>query len=190
LRTARRIIAALIVGILPILAAGQVWPEPKPVPVPTPALVVEHRRLPTPEARADVIPVGNAHLADAYRQAWTDGHDLEAVIEVDRISSYNPVPSQTDADPSNSSCGPTLPSQVALSQDLFFVDGWKAYCGSVATVYVQVGETVESYELVVNDTMAPRFRNTVDVMVHDTVREARQFGVRRGILILHADAGI
>lgn len=153
-------------------------------------LASDYRSLETPDIQVDIVPEGSSHLADAYHFAWADGQDLGAVIEVDRISSYNPVPSQTDADPWMSSCGPTMETQLALSQDLFFVDGVKAHCGVKATVYVQTGRGVERHELYVNDTMAPRFRNTVDLMVHDTVQEALAFGVRNGLLILHVDSGI
>ena len=41
-------------------------------------------------------------------------------ITMKRISAYNPVPRQTTADPSTSSCGPTLPRQIAVSRDYFF----------------------------------------------------------------------
>ena len=97
-------------------------------------------------------------------------------IEVRRISFYQAVPSQTDRDPEYSACGPTRSpwAQVAVSRDLFRQLG----CGARVKVVMEDGTVVEA---VVWDTMAPRWRRTVDVLVapHEP---ALAYGVKRGYL--------
>lgn len=77
---------------------------------------------------------------------------------MDRVTFYNPVASQTDADPFTSACGPNRAMQVAVSRDLFRS---KLDCGDLLEVYV---DDVLIGEYVVWDTMHPRWTNTLDVM--------------------------
>lgn len=111
--------------------------------------------------------------------------ELKDSIRISRVSAYNPVPRQTDADPEVSSCGPTLERQIAVSQDLFFNErGEKYLCGTTVTVVTDAGHIFRDY--VINDTMNPRYRNTVDVMLpHTDESQAFAFGVQVGHLIFN-----
>lgn len=111
--------------------------------------------------------------------------EIRDSIPISRVSAYNPVPHQTDADPEFSSCGPTVERQVAVSQDLFFDEqGGKYLCGTEVTIVTDAGHVFPGY--VINDTMNPRYTNTVDVMLpHTDEAEAYAFGVQTGHLIFN-----
>lgn len=105
-------------------------------------------------------------------------------VPLQRISAYNPLPWQTDADPYTSSCGPNRPDQIALSQDLFFENGRKICGTEVTLLVVEEGRVVESYDRVVWDTMNIRYTATADMYLpEDRVEEAMAWGVRRGLLV-------
>jgi len=97
-------------------------------------------------------------------------------IRVQRVSFYQAVPSQTDGDPEFSACGRTRQpwTQVAVSRDLFAELG----CGTRVRLILDDGRVIDA---VVWDTMAPRWRETVDVLVapHEP---AMAYGVRAGVL--------
>jgi hypothetical protein len=109
------------------------------------------------------------------------------VFEIGRISAYNPVPRQTWGDPNVSSCGPNLERQIAVSRDLFFDEqGRKHLCGARVTVVTDRGEVFEDY--IIWDTMNPRFRNTVDIMLpHTDESEAFAFGITTGVVYIYID---
>jgi len=70
----------------------------------------------------------------------------EEIIDIQRISFYNPVVWQTDGDPSVSSCGPNVTNQIAVSQDLFFDDnGVKHLCGKTVTIVTHDGMVFDNY---------------------------------------------
>jgi len=104
---------------------------------------------------------------------------------IERITFYNPVVWQTDATPQVSSCGPNLEKQVALSRDIFFNDqGEKHLCGTKVDIITEDGVIFKDY--VVNDTMNPRFENTVDIMLPKTrIDEAFNLGIKQGTIIFH-----
>jgi hypothetical protein len=106
-------------------------------------------------------------------------------LQMERISAYNPVPRQTWGDPNVSSCGPNQYRQIAVSRDLFFNDsGEKHLCGKRVSVLTDRGE--EFHDYVIWDTMAPRFTNTVDIMIpNDNEAEAYEFGITTGVLIIY-----
>jgi hypothetical protein len=108
-------------------------------------------------------------------------------FNITRISAYNPVPRQTQGNPNVSSCGPNLERQIAVSRDLFFDEqGRKHLCGTRVTVVTDRGEVFADY--VIWDTMNPRFRNTVDIMLpHTNEAEAFAFGVTSGVVYFHVD---
>lgn len=98
-----------------------------------------------------------------------------------RVTAYNAVPEQTDGDPSMSSCGPTVPGQIAVSRDLLFDhEGRKHMCGRTGTLVTEDGRRFEG--VVINDTMAARFTNTADILMDD-YHEAVAFGVQQGYFI-------
>lgn len=109
----------------------------------------------------------------------------EDIIDIQRISFYNPVVWQTDGDPSVSSCGPNVTNQIAVSQDLFFDDnGVKHLCGKTVTIVTHDGMVFDDY--VIWDTMNPRFTNTVDIMLpHTDYMVAMELGITAGILYIH-----
>lgn len=111
-------------------------------------------------------------------------HPLTA-IRLERVSAYNAVPRQTDDDPSTASCGTTIPGTVALSQDLFFrEDGHKYRCGQRVTILTDRGEVFPN--LVVWDTMSPRYSLTADVLwPNNNEDEAFEFGISEGWLVFH-----
>jgi hypothetical protein len=127
------------------------------------------------------------HLALAYQElASLDVRG--SVIELERITAYNPVRRQTNADPSTSSCGPNRPNQIALSRDLFFDEGRKHLCG-VEAVLISVnplsGEVVDVRHAVVFDTMSARFNRSADVFMPTTDESsAWAWGVKVGLLVL------
>lgn len=109
-------------------------------------------------------------------------------VELRRISAYNPVPRQTDGDPSVSSCGANKPRQIAVSQDLFFDgNGRKHLCGRRVTLVTDRGEVFSDY--VIWDTMNARYSTTADVLLpHEDEAEAFLFGVTTGYMIIHDDS--
>ena len=104
----------------------------------------------------------------------TPSVEAKGVLLAPRVSYYNPVEAQTDADPSTSACGPNRTNQIAVSRDLFrrVLD-----CGQVVQVYV---ENRYLGEFVVWDTMAPRFEGAVDVMTETSF----PWGLASGYLIV------
>ncbi len=111
--------------------------------------------------------------------------EIRDAIPISRVSAYNPVPHQTDDDPELSSCGPTVERQIAVSQDLFFdSQGRKYLCGTQVTVVTDAGHVFPGY--IINDTMNPRYTQTVDVMLpHTDEAEAFSFGIQTGHLIFN-----
>ena len=87
-----------------------------------------------------------------------------------RITYYNAVPWQTDADPHISACGPNRPNQVAVSRDLF---RRVLHCGDEVEVYIQ-GEPLGRF--VVWDTMHPRFKKTLDILTETSYTWGRTKG--------------
>jgi len=104
---------------------------------------------------------------------------LPPIIRLRRITAYNPVENQTDSSPSIASCGPNLPHQVALSQDLFFRNG-KKLCGIKVAVYDNNGKLL--MKGIVWDTMNPRYTKAVDILLKGTTK-AFKFGVHTGYLV-------
>lgn len=111
----------------------------------------------------------------------------DEILNIDRISFYNPVPAQTDATPEYSSCGPNKEKQIALSRDLFFDEnGSKHLCGKKVLIVTDRGEVFEDY--IIWDTMNARFSNTVDIMLpHEDYNEAFDLGVTSGVLYIFHD---
>lgn len=104
------------------------------------------------------------------------------LITLSRISMYNPVPNQTDNNPESSSCGPTRPKQIAISQDLFFNDTGKKYlCGKNVIVVTSKGEVYTGY--VINDTLNIRYHTTVDIL-SQSYQSAVNFGVDTGYVVI------
>lgn len=96
---------------------------------------------------------------------------LEAVlIGTLTITSYRPVPEQTDGSPNWTSIGQHVHGMgVAVSQDL--LASGKACYGDVVSI--------PGYGLkVINDTMAPRHRNHIDILVFTKAQESA-VGVRK-----------
>jgi len=110
---------------------------------------------------------------------------------INRISGYTLHPRETDSQPYITSCGDVRPllrrglKIFAVSRDLFFTrTGVKHLCGKRAVLIRQNGRREYG---VIYDTMARRFRNTVDVLIHSyslsnyQLRQVafRQYGVTR-----------
>lgn len=97
---------------------------------------------------------------------------------VERISFYQAVPEQTNEEPHISACGPNLGPwiQVAVSRDLL-----PAFrCRSLIRIELDRPiNGIEWFDAIVYDTMHPRFRNTVDVMVN-LWEPAMEYGVTTG----------
>lgn len=134
------------------------------------------------------LPYPKAFLGGDYISIPVPNPSVEIksdILPVSRISFYNPVPRQTDADPSMSACGPTLSTQIAISQDLFFNNsGSKYLCGRTVTVVTDRGEVFHAY--VVNDTMNVRYKNSVDVMLpHTDENAAMALGITSGYIVFH-----
>lgn len=87
------------------------------------------------------------------------------------VTAYSPRVSETDASPRITACL-TRPEAgtVAVSQDLFGRRGWG--CGDPILV--------NGRRYIVNDTMSPRMRTTVDVFIEST-QEALKHGIKRGV---------
>ncbi|MEM7735857.1 MAG: hypothetical protein AAF267_08705 [Deinococcota bacterium] len=101
-------------------------------------------------------------------------------LSISRISFYQAVRAQTDDDPHTAACGRNIGPwvQIAVSRDLL------QYFPCRSLVRIELDRPVagvEWFDAIVYDTMNPRFRNTVDVLV--SVREpARAYGVTTGTL--------
>jgi len=96
------------------------------------------------------------------------------------VTYYNPVPTQTDGDPLVAACGPladlslwTNELPVALSRDLFS----RELCGQRVLIRLEDGDVVFG---VVWDTMHPRFRHYVDLLM--PVGERWEKGKISGVL--------
>lgn len=101
-------------------------------------------------------------------------------VRIDRVSFYQAVPEQTDSDPNTAACGGNLGPwiQIAVSRDLLPLFP----CGSL--VRLQLDRPVAGIQwldAVVYDTMNPRFRNTVDILV-DVREPANRYGITSGTL--------
>lgn len=120
-------------------------------------------------------------LGDAYPdEVMIAFLEMKEVQWLGRISAYNAVPSQTEGNPNVSSCGPNQPSQVAVSRDLFFDEnGTKHLCGTTGTIVTYRGEI---FDVVIWDTMNPRFTESADILM-TSIDSARQFGITSGFLI-------
>ncbi len=122
------------------------------------------RSSPLPSAMA--LPYGQPKRPEALR--------------ISRISFYQAVRAQTDDDPHTAACGRNIGPwiQIAVSRDLL------QYFPCRSLVRIELDRPVagvEWFDAIVYDTMNPRFRNTVDVLV--SVREpARTYGVTTGTL--------
>ena len=136
-----------------------------------------------------ILASGTWENAEVESALASLGYSLEQAIRLNRLTAYNPVARQTDADPMVSSCGPNRPDQLALSRDLFFdTEGRKHLCGAKVMLFVVDPDTnlVEGVqERVVWDTMHSRYEDTGDVYL-DTQdeREAYEWGVKRGVVVL------
>ena len=102
-------------------------------------------------------------------------------IPLERVSFYQAVPGQTDSTPHLSACGPTLGPwvQVAVSRDLAAWTGGTLKCGTRVRVVLENRGVAGRHviEGIVWDTMAPRWKRTVDVLVAPG-EPARAYGVR------------
>ena len=101
-------------------------------------------------------------------------------VRIDRISFYQAVAAQTDNDPTTAACGGNLGPwiQIAVSRDLLP----SFPCGSL--VRLQLDRPVAGIEwldAIVYDTMNPRYRNTVDILV-GTREPALRYGITSGVL--------
>lgn len=135
------------------------------------------------EAAVKTAPIKTVSL---YLEPVAEVLSESRAIPLSRITAYNAVPHQTDADPHISSCGLNKPRQLAISRDLFFdSSGSKYLCGVRATVITLDGHVFTNY--VIWDTMNERFSETADVLFIDE-DEAWEFGARKGYLILHGDS--
>lgn len=79
-------------------------------------------------------------------------------VDLDRVTYYNAVEAQTDADPHISACGPNRDNQVAVSRDLFRSS---LHCGDEVDVWLESGYLGR---FVVWDTMNARFTRTLDIL--------------------------
>ena len=145
------------------------------------------REIPVPVPTLTVAPPLDLVEAELAQRGLADAE----IVELERVTAYNPVPRQTWGDPNVSSCGPNLDNQIALSRDLFFDAGVKHLCGQ-AVLLISIDpvtdEIVDVRETVVYDTMHPRFTLSADVFIPSTdEREAFAWGVRRGVLVLLVD---
>ena len=175
MRTLNRLLFGLMMGLLAPLYGFLSSEADSMVPIPVPAAELT---IPFPPGSVD------AELAQR-------GFLNAEVVELERVTAYNPVPRQTWGDPNVSSCGPNLDNQIALSRDLFFAAGVKHLCGQ-AVLLISIDpvtdEIVDVRETVVYDTMHPRFTLSADVFIPSTdEREAFAWGVRRGVLVLLVD---
>lgn len=105
---------------------------------------------------------------------------LPDALRISRITFYQAVREQTDDTPDIAACGRNLGPwiQIAVSRDLL------RYFPCRSLVRIELDRPIagiEWFDAIVYDTMNPRFRNTVDVLV--SVREpARTYGVTTGTL--------
>lgn len=107
--------------------------------------------------------------------------DVRKYTRLERITAYNPIANQTDSTPDISSCGPNRKDQIALSRDLFFATGNKQdMCGQVVTLVLSNGMMFRN--LIVWDTMNPRYRLTADIYT-TSFHSAVNFGAQRGYVI-------
>lgn len=115
--------------------------------------------IPVPEVTANILPY----------------------VPLQRVTAYNALAWQTDADPHIASCGPNQSNQIALSRDLFFDSrGRKHLCGVEAMIVTERGEV---FNVVVFDTMNARYRLTADIFMDD-LQDAYNFGRTSGVLVL------
>jgi len=105
---------------------------------------------------------------------------LPDALRISRITFYQAVREQTDDTPNIAACGRNLGPwiQIAVSRDLL------QYFPCRSLVRIELDRPIagiEWFDAIVYDTMNPRFRNTVDVLV--SVREpASSYGVTTGTL--------
>jgi len=107
---------------------------------------------------------------------------MPSIVPLARITAYNPIPSQTDSNPGESSCGPTKQHQIALSQDLFFRPDGTKRCGEKVALYDATGHLI--VKGVVWDTMNKRYTHAADILfpTPDTSKTLN-FGVHTGYLV-------
>ena len=135
------------------------------------------------EAAVKAAPIKTVSL---YLEPVAEILEESRAIPLSRITAYNAVTHQTDADPHISSCGVNKTRQIAISRDLFFdSNGSKYLCGVRATIITSDGHVFTNY--VIWDTMNERFSETADVLFIDE-SEAIEFGAKEGFLILHDDS--
>lgn len=104
---------------------------------------------------------------------------FHTVAYLHRVSAYNAVVNQTDSNPNESACGPTLPhNQIALSQNLFFTPNGGNRCGEHMNIRLANGQIVHG---IVWDTMNARYYNAADILMNGH-REAIDFGIQSGNL--------
>lgn len=101
-------------------------------------------------------------------------------VRIDRISFYQAVAAQTDNDPATAACGGNLGPwiQIAVSRDLLP----SFPCGSLVRLELDRPVAgIEWLDAIVYDTMNPRYRNTVDILV-GTREPALRYGITSGTL--------
>jgi len=106
-----------------------------------------------------------------------------------RVTFYQPVHGQTDDAPSIASCGPNREPwrQVAVSRDLFYTPDGHKRCGETVEIVLDrpvvtaSGVKVTVVRGVIWDTMHPRYRDAVDVLVGPD-EPALRYGVVGGWL--------
>ena len=114
------------------------------------------------------------------------GYELEDATQLERLSAYNGVISQTDETPTVASCGEARADGLALSRDLFFdAAGDKHLCGAKVRVLIIDPETekVEAVETrTVWDTMDERFTKTGDLYFRSR-KAAQEWGVKKAAIV-------
>lgn len=104
---------------------------------------------------------------------------FQKVAYLHRVTAYNAVPWQTSNHPGISACGPNLPNQIALSQNLFFKPNGGNRCGQEVIIRLADGQMIHG---IVWDTMNAEWSNAADVLTNG-VNKAVSFGDHQGQLI-------
>lgn len=189
--TLTRLASGVLLGVT-LLAVARYIPLPVPLlPPPVTVTVTPAVPLARPSARAtlDRAPgLTNPRTNAMYIAFLQRGVHPNQVTRLDRLTAYNPVPSQTDRDPSTASCGPLRPDTLALSQDLFLDHaGRKGLCGKKALVVAtdQHGHVVSVEVKTIWDAMNRRYLRSADILIPTpNPKQALAWGVKRGGLAI------
>lgn len=96
-----------------------------------------------------------------------------------RVTAYNAVPWQTSSHPGIAACGPNIPNQIALSQNLFFKPNGGNRCGQEVIIRLSDGQVIHG---TVWDTMNAEWHDAADLLTNGVSR-AIDFGNHKGQLI-------